>query len=110
MSHPSDERISIGGPERDSNRPYVVVKGGAVFHSSNTAPLSASLITALDNAAKKPVRDLVLGSGDGWFLQYTDGTYEFDFGGQYQQLTQILQGGITGIQVSIMGHSLTALC
>ncbi|KAK0624047.1 hypothetical protein B0T14DRAFT_517461 [Immersiella caudata] len=102
-SHPSEERISIGGPSSDksSQHTYIVVKGGVVYlPPSKTTPLPASLTATLDNEKrlKKPVRDVVLGHGGAWFLQYTDGTYKFDFAGRYQELEQILQSDVPDIQ------------
>ena len=73
---------------------------------SKIALLPASLTAALDNgnAAKKPFRDVVLGHGGAWFLQYTDGSFEFDFAGRYQELTQILCSGITDIQAGAYSY------
>jgi len=99
VSHPSDGRVSIGGPDRNDNYAYAVVKGGVVSCSSEIAPPTASLTALLDNTAKEPVKDVVLGHGGSWFLQYTDGTYKFDLAGRYQELSQILQSGVTNIQV-----------
>jgi len=105
VSHPSDERISIGGPpDRNSNnRSYVVVKGGVAFYSSSkTSPsLPASLAAALDIAAdsKKPIRDVVLGQGGAWFLQYANGNYGYDLAGRYTELLRILEAGVGDIQV-----------
>lgn len=68
---------------------YLALKGSEISHSPEEC-LPPNLVAALRRKELQPIKEASLGYGGAWWLQYADGTCDWDFAGCYHELNELL--------------------